>query len=450
MGGEPTLNGPGDGRRLHVTVSMGDAAHLLRRAGFGVTPGLLGELMALPSRAAAVDRMLDTSRAPSAAIEPVPPYQLLDTGTALGLMTQWWIDRMRTSPVPLVEKLTLFWHGHFVSGADKVQDFSLLMRQNQLFRAQALGSYYDLAQAVAVDPAMLLYLDNWANVKDRPQENFARELMELFTIGARNVTEPDVIAMARAWTGHGLDGFQRTYEFHPAQHDDGRFSLFGSAPRQWNGPDALRAVLLGPKSIEASRFISAKLFSFLAYPVTPDDPLVHVLADRFRANRLQLRPLVRDILLSDAFWSDGARGALVRSPIEWAVAAMQGADVAAGAVSPSLYLLPMGQAPFHPPNVSGWKQNAYWLSTSANWGKAAFALQVRNRVAESRQPTPDTRPARTVVSEGFSRYGIVAPSPTTRAALEGWVSRAQAEGDAAHIAPNLAMLLLLSPDFQIA
>jgi uncharacterized protein (DUF1800 family) len=429
---------------------MGDAAHLLRRAGFGVTPPMLGELMALPSRAAAVDRMLDAGRAPSAAVEPVPPLELLDTATGYSLMTQWWMDRMRTSPVPLIEKLTLFWHGHFVSGADKVTDFSLMMRQNQLFRSHALGSYYDLAQSVAVDPAMLLYLDNFANVKDGPQENFARELMELFTIGVRNVTEPDVIAMARAWTGHGLDGFQHSYEFHPAQHDTGSFSLFGSKPRPWNGPDALRAILVGPKAVEASRFIAAKLFSFLAFPVTPDDPFVQLLADRFRAQRLQLRPLVRDILLSDAFWSAGARGALVRSPIEWAVAAMQGVDVAAGAVQPEAYMLQMGQAPFRPPNVAGWKQNAYWLSTSANWGKAAFALRLRQEVAEATGGAVDSRAPRTVVSEGFTRYGIVAPSPTTRSALEGWVARAQKEGDGSQVAPNLALLLILSPDFQIA
>jgi uncharacterized protein (DUF1800 family) len=431
---------------------MGDAAHLLRRAGFGVTPGLLGELMALPSRNAAVDRMLDVSRAPSAAIEPIPDLPGLEHDSAHALMVQWWLERMRTSPVPLVEKMTLFWHGHFVSGRDKVEDHSLLFRQNKLFRGNALGSYYDLVQSVAVDPAMLIYLDNFENRASGVQENFGREVLELFTIGVRNVTEPDVVAMARAWTGHGLAyNDNRHYQFHPEDHDDGKFSLFGSAPRRWNGPDALHEVLRGAKAEVAAQHITAKLVSFFAYPTTVDDPFVRQLADGFRANDLDLTWLVRSLLRSDAFWGPKSRLALVRSPVEWMVASLQATDVPAAVTQPHLFMEALGQVLFQPPNVSGWRQNGYWLNTSVAWGRARWALLLRQTVAQGRIiPQDEKRAPKYVVREAASRFGLVELSPTTRAALEWWVERQQAAGMGSTIASDLVLLMLLTPDFQMA
>ena len=231
---------------------------------------------------------------------------------------------MRTSPVPLVEKMVLFWHNHFVSGQDKLYDMGLLYTQNQLFRQHALGDYHALVQGMAIDPAMLWYLDNAENVAGREQENFAREVMELFTMGQGNYTEADVITMARAWTGHNVSDDGRSYQFRsePARqrhqgalrrtaHQLGRAGhAHRDPPREPSGPRRL-----------ASSPPSCSRTSPTRSPVT--DPLVATLADGFRANDLSILWLVRAILGSDAFWSPTARYALVRNPTEWFVAGME-------------------------------------------------------------------------------------------------------------------------------
>src|SRR3954452_6172950 len=160
-----------------MALSATDAAHLLRRTGFGVTPARLQEITALPSRAAAVDRVTDVSLAPPATGSPVGPGWVDGQWEAWYQLVWWWMDRMRTSPVPLVEKMTLFWHNHFPSSQEKLYDIGLLATQNQLFRTHALGDYHALVQGMAVDPAMLWYLDNGQNVAGAEQENFAREVM---------------------------------------------------------------------------------------------------------------------------------------------------------------------------------------------------------------------------------------------------------------------------------
>jgi uncharacterized protein (DUF1800 family) len=437
-----------------LSLSVPDAAHLIRRAGFGVTPGWLAEIRRYPNRAAAVDRMLDAGRSRSDGDAPATEAIPLSTegGYFGSLLGAWWLDRMATSPVPLVEKLTLFWHSHFVSAMDKVTDISLLLHQNRLLRAGALGSFHDLVQAVSVDPAMLLYLDNAANVAADPQENFGRELLEVFTLGVNQRSESDVLAMSRAWTGHGLTSDKRSYRFDPKLHDDGPKTLFGLAPRSWNGPAAVTELLYGARAGESSRFITAKLFSFLAYPVTIDDPVVHRLAEVFRRSRLSIRALVRGILTSDEFWSPTARLALVRSPVEWVVATMQAIGQGATLTKPDDCLRQAGQVLFNPPTVAGWGQNAYWVSTVDLWSKADWAVQVRQLAANAGilGDVANLNPAQ-VATRGFQQFGIVEPSPSTRSVVEHWVVAARKQkGGAALVQRNLVHLMLLSPDFQLA
>jgi uncharacterized protein (DUF1800 family) len=437
---------------LSLTVS--EAAHLIRRVGFGVTPGWIGEVRSHPTRAAAVDRMLDAGRSPSDASAPgTEAFPLSTEGGYFGsLLGEWWLDRMATSPVPLVEKLTLFWHSHFVSAMDKVTDMSLLLHQNRLLRAGALGSFHDLVQAVSVDPAMLLYLDNASNVAADPQENFGRELLEVFTLGPVQRSESDVLPMSRAWTGHGLTSDKRSYKFDPKLHDNGAKALFGLPARDWNGPQAVTELLYGARAGESSRFITAKLFSFLAYPVTIDDPVVHRLADGFRRSRLNIGSLVRSILLSDEFWSPTARHALVRSPVEWVVATMPAIGQSAFVLKSEDCLRSTGQVLFNPPTVAGWGQNGYWVSTADLWGKADFAVQVRQLAANSGilADVAGLTPAQ-VATRGFQQFGIVDPSPSTRAVIERWVVAARKQkGGAALVQRNLVHLVLLSPDFQLA
>jgi hypothetical protein len=452
---DPIVPGGGpSGEGVHVALSVSEAAHLIRRAGFGVTAGWLGEIRSHGSREAAVDRMLDVSRSPSDALAPgVEAFPLSTEGGYFGsLLAEWWLDRMATSPVPLVEKLTLFWHGHFVSAMDKVTDMSLLLHQHRLLRAGALGSFHDLVQAVSVDPAMLLYLDNASNVAADPQENFGRELLEVFTLGPAQRSEADVVAMTRAWTGHGLTSGNRVYRFDPKLHDSGPKTLFGLPPKDWNGPEAVTELLFGARAGESSRFITAKLFSYLAYPVTTDDPVVHRLAEGFRTSRLSLHALVRSILLSDEFWSPAARGALVRSPVEWVVAILQALGQSATVAKPEGCLTRAGQVLFNPPTVAGWGQNRYWVSTVDLWGKADFAVQARQLAANNGilADVAGLDPAG-VATRGFQQFGIVEPSPGTRAVVERWVAAARKQkGGPELVARNLVHLMVLSPEFQLA
>jgi uncharacterized protein (DUF1800 family) len=297
---------------------------------------------------------------------------------------------------------------------------------------------------------MLWYLDNAQNVAGLEQENFAREVMELFTMGQGNYTEADVVTMAKAWTGHNVSPDGRTYQFHAADHDASTKVLFGiSAP--WDGPGTLTEILKGSRQVAASKFITAKLFSYLAYPIAVTDPLVATFADGFRAANLSILSLVRAILRSDAFWSPGARYALVRNPTEWFVAGMEAIGLPTSDLHPEWWMEGTGQQLFYPPNVAGWKQNAYWISTASAWARSSWASNVRWHASEAGlfaglgSQTPAA-----IADAGFARFGIVNPSANTKAAIKSWAKKTKAAGDAWSIPPNLVQLMLLSPEFQLA
>ncbi len=434
-----------------MALSTTDAAHLLRRSGFGVTEAKIKELVALGSRTAAVDRVLDVRLDPPVTLPIDPAYDPADNQYVdWWNMTTWWLERMRSSPTPIVEKLTLFWHGHFATGFDKVGEMGMMAQQHRTIRKHALGSFRDLVQAVSVDPAMLYYLDNAENVATAPQENFGRELMELFTLGVGQYTQTDVVSMTRAWTGHGVGGIGNTYQFHPSLHDGGRKVLFGKSAT-WDGPAALNSILTGTKANASARFITAKLFSFLAYPVAPNHPVVTSLAYTFRKSNLNIKALVRAIFLSSAFWSSTARYALVRTPIEWVVACLQATGVPTATMEPHWFLQRAGHLPFVPPDVSGWKQNEVWLSTAGMWGRSQWATYLRFHAWQAGVFAGLEGAAPSVIAnEGFKRFGITNPSPTTRAAIEAWAAKTQAAYEYWIIPANLVQLLVLSPEFQLA
>jgi uncharacterized protein (DUF1800 family) len=432
----------------------------MRRTGFGVTGPLFQELRALGSRQAAVERMIDPAYAEGDAGAPVALASFVTAALDIGLMRRWWLDRMATTKAPFVEKMTLFWHSHFVSSAEKVEDFNLLVRQNQLLRSGALGSFHDLLQAISVDPAMLIYLDNEANVAKDPQENFGREVLEVFTLGPEGRTEADVVAMTKAWTGHGLNyplgnkmgpKYAVTYGFHPDQHDNSKKSLFGLPPRNWNGPAALSELALRSRREPMSRFIAAKLFSYLAYPISANDPIAERMGKVFRDSNLSIRALSRAILTSPEFWSPAARGALVRSPAEWVTAAHQATGQSAMLTLADNYMAAMGQELFAPPTVAGWGQNGYWLSTARTWGKADFARHLREVVGPL-TPLNDTlnMAPRDAATRAFAQFGITHPAGNTRRAVEGYITRARAAKQQGAVPRDLVQLMLMTPDFQLA
>ncbi len=353
-------------------------AHLLRRTEYVARPERLAQLIALPTLEAAVDDILSV---PAPVVLPSEIDHTVDGGEwgQYVFATKWWFDRMAfDSPRPVQEKMTFFWHGHFTSEWGKVSDTRAMMRQNKLYRDNALGGFAALAQTMAIEPAMLVYLDNADNSRKSPNQNFARELMELFLLGVGNYTEGDVEASARAWTGHTVDA-AGLYWFRADRHDTGDKTFFGIT-KNWNGPDIINEILFGAKQQIVARYIVSKLWDFFAHPGAPTAVLDSV-APAFAAN-WDIKQALRSILLRPEFYSITARQGLVRGPVDWIVAVMVQTGYRAALLNPQWYVEGMGQTPFNPPNVSGWRPNGAWINTSAMGTRAEFARSATWRLRD--------------------------------------------------------------------
>lgn len=371
------------------------AAHLYRRAGFGGSPEDVARAASAGMRAA-VDAFVRFADATSLPRQPqlVPdrpsPGQLkmfagaapAVTDTALLqarkelarahrdntiAMETWFLDRMIGSPAPLQEKMTLFWHGHFTSAYQKGIPAQALVDQNELFRANALGNLRDLTLAVSKDPAMLRYLDNAQNVKTHPNENYARELMELFTLGIGNYSETDVRESARAFTGWALD---RSYAFRdfPARHDDGSKTFLGQTGN-FTGEDIVKIIFAQPA---AGRFFAKKLLEFFVYS-DPEPGLIDAVGALIRKNDFNLQPVMSTVMRSNLFFSDRAYRALVKSPVQFVVGSYQLFGIRQSDVLALGALRRMGQILFYPPNVKGWDGGAAWLNSQTVLTRENFA-----------------------------------------------------------------------------
>ena len=430
-----------------MPTPFADVAHLLSRVGFGGLPDEINALtpLAWPD---VVEAVLNTSAAPpvNQGLPDLNPNR--SWWDRYVDMTHFWLERCRTSPAPLAEKMVLFWHGHLCSGLQKVGDHQLMFDQNQLFRTHGLGDFETLLQLMALQPAMLDYLDNDTNVVGSPNENFARELMELFTLGVGHYSEDDVQAAARAWTGHGFDRDTKQYVFSSEDHDYGQKTFMG-VTANWNGPDIISHLINGPSRTQVSKFIAKKLWSFLAYP-KPEQSVIDDVSATFRAADLNITALIRAILLHPQFLSSKARNGLVRSPIEFTVAAMRHTGFGCDVVHPEWTLESMGQKPFDPPNVAGWKQNGYWISASSHWARSQFASHLRwitNRggLLEG----SDSLSVEDAVNAALLQFGLYGVSQNTFSALTNYVEEERASSRWAE-RPGLLFLSVLTPEFQLA
>jgi uncharacterized protein (DUF1800 family) len=434
-----------------------DVAHLLRRAGFGGTASEITTFAAQPL-ATTVDQLLDFSAAP-----PDSEPAFLSDGT-LGdwekefKLQAWWLDRMVTTTTPLQERLAFFWHGHFATANRKVDDALLMYRQNALFRQLAAGNFRDLVQQMALQPAMVIWLDNDANVEGSPNENFARELMELFTVGVNQYTQPDIAASARAWTGHNtLDSDRRQYHFYAARHDTGNKTFMG-VTRNWDGPEIIDHLLRddATKKRVAARYVAKKLWSFFAYP-NPETAVLDALETAFFNADLDITALVRAIFNHPQFMSPAAKQGLVRSPVEWVVACLRGIGMTADDTNPQWWMPEMGQHLFEPPNVAGWDQNAYWLGTMNVWARANWARYVtwKARDAGVLDTALGSTPGMTVagaIDAAYALFRVGTPGPATRTRLMQWLTSQRADTNAwadwAFI--DLLTLMMISPDMNVA
>ncbi len=360
------------------------AAHLLNRAGFGGRPDEV-ERYARIGLDAAVDELMNFERVPETF--PAPDFsslrnlwesvaRLYQSRTPererfeariiavradlqkLQEVRDWWVRRMIQTRRPLQEKMVLFWHGLLVSGRPDARLTENLFNQNELFRRSALGNFKALILAIARDPAMLEYLDNESNRKGKPNENFARESMELFTLGVGNYTEQDVREAARAFTGWTRRGFE--FSFDPRQHDDGP-KIFLGRTGNLNGGDIVNIIF---EQSAAARFLPRRLFEYFVY-MRPDESLVDELAEVFRGGNFDVAPVVRTLLTSNVFYSPRAMRTQVKSPAQLVVGTARLLDLDGGQVSMLIRAMDlMGQALFYPPNVGGWPRGESWINTA--------------------------------------------------------------------------------------
>lgn len=381
------------------------AAHLLRRAAWGGSKAQVDEFAAL-SREEAADRLLNFASVDNSALNArIEAAQFNLTTPGRGLdgkrppqirdIQRWWLTRMAYTARPLEERMTYIWHGLLTSQLSQVgpQRAKWMVTQNELFRSHALARYDDLLQAVSKDPAMMTYLNTVESSKEHPNENYPRELMELFSMGEGNYTEDDVRESARAFTGwrltppakerppEGLSEKERdewlnqmwaSYEPQwraaPAQHDNGSKTFLGKTGN-WDGTDIVRIIMEQPAT---GRFITKRLFSEFAYR-DPDEATLDRLLDVWNSSDHDAKAIVRAILVSDEFYSMRAYRSLVRSPIEFIVGAVRGLELEADFLQLEQTAAAMDQRLFEPPNVAGWPGGEVWLSSGTFFGRVNFA-----------------------------------------------------------------------------
>ena len=395
------------------------ARHLLERAGFGGTPAEIARLtqMGMPD---AVAYLINFEGAPNAelppfdhsgifdeGLDPFPPSRPATTalaeknGEVFGIKVKpggnrpmqaivnkffywlrasrletdrvayWWGERMLTSPRPFEEKMALFWHGHFATNEDKVRDYRKMHKQLTLFQQQGLGNFRDLLIGVAQDPAMLAFLDAGVNVKGKPNENFAREIMELFTMGVGNYTEHDIREAARAFTGWNFKGL--AFHIDKDKHDDGVKEVLGQKGR-FSGVDVIDIILAHPATAE---FIASKLYRFYVSQDL-DKKLASRLGDRLRELDYELQAFMAELFSSQEFYATANIASHIKSPVELVISTYKklGLDYLPGAPDFNLVTGALGQRLMHPPTVAGWSEGRSWVTPGLLIERGNFALDV--------------------------------------------------------------------------
>jgi Protein of unknown function (DUF1800) len=429
---------------------------LFWRAGFGARPDEAAE-WAKRGRAATLKWVLDgrpgePMRGPAPSVEGKP----LDPYNEWGHNSLWWLDRMIRSPRPLVEKMTLFWHDHF---AVNDQDTPLMMRQNALFRRRALGSFPKLLRDVTVDPAMLLFLSLADSDKEAPNENYARELMELFTLG-KGYSETDIRQAARAMTGFKSnwndDGFQGI-SYDAERHDAGTKKIFGKRGR-FTWKDVLDLVLAHRAH---PPFLVNKLW---AYFVTdpPSRATTRGLAGAYKRSGMKIKPVVAAILSHPALYKNLDAPDMVKSPVVYVAGSLRVTGLPLTMNSPTWMLDSMGQRPFDPPSVAGWEWGPAWMSSNSmrvrfDWGNQLLRAELLGAKKGQVQPAPTPADA---LEQALNAVGRPWISNVTRSHLlemaihfyddinPRYMPR-QGPGRAEMLQQALRLVLLAGPDAQL-
>ncbi len=366
-----------------ATLTTPDAAidsewqlpHLLRRVGFGESPDELSSYSQLGFEQS-VDQLLNYDSIDDSNLPSQPnvtmTYEKKTTQGEIVNLVWWWLDRMIKTPRPLEEKMTLFWHNHFATAIYKVKSPYLMFKQNQLLRSKGMDNFENLLMGITEDPAMLIWLDGAQNRKSAPNENYGREVMEIFTMGRGYYTEDDVKAAAKAFTGYTLDS-QGNVNFQPRFHDTGSKTFLGHTGDL--GPEDVVKILANHPG--TARTIVTELFQYLAYD-NPSNETIDRLANVYTNTNGNIKAIVQSILTSDEFLSAQAYLAQVKSPVEYMVAALRSLGATVTPATAVSTLNNMGQLPFNPPSVFGWPSGLAWINTSTMLDRINFPLTIQN------------------------------------------------------------------------
>jgi uncharacterized protein (DUF1800 family) len=448
------------------------AAHLLRRAGFGGPPAEVDALYA-KGLEGAVSSLVDYESIDLTSYETGLAARNYNLLTTRGIQ-QWFLDRMAFSPRPFQEKMTYFWNLHWTSGIAKVRGETLILNQNKTERQYAVGKFDDLVVKISQDPAMLYWLDNWLSRATRPNENYARELMELFSLGVDNYTQTDVTEVARALTGWTIQGYTQADGYNgaffvdnPAFHDNGSKTILGQTGN-WSQLQAIGIILnhTDARGSVSGRFIGGKLWKFFAYD-DPPDFVVDQLASIYVSSGRVIREVVRAIFLSPEFYEAHTRKSWVRSPVEYAVAQVRMLEGTSDFSSAVNSLSGMGQILFNPEDAKGWDWGTSWMNTGTLFARAALANTLAtNRGATGTRFDPnkllastDASTAEKVVDILADRLNVSDVPPDVRAA---WIAYMNANDDGSRgtwtnttanvdkKVRGLVHLMLTSPAFHLA
>ena len=431
-------------------------AHLYRRAGFGVTNSELAEL-SKQSWPELVAGLLDglTARDVAGDKVPVPHLTTIPESNTPGYtyngwnefveLVTWWIARMVATSTPLREKLVLLLHNQFPTSWQKVGWASLMFAQNEIFRTLGPGNFQTLTTAVSQDPSMLIWLDTGTDHKIAPNENFARELMERFTMGAGHYTEEDVRESARCFTGWQLDYTTGEFYINPYDHDNGVKTFLGHTGNL-SGDDVVAIVT---NSKVSPSWVVSRMWSWLAFPVSQTNPVIDSLA-RAYARNLDMTMLLEGILNHPKFVSSQALNGLVKQPIEYVVSALKVLGLNTEALpqgSLFWYLGQLGQLPFSPPNVGGWGQNEYWLTTTAASTYLQFAQMLASYADLTTIEDENTHPGAQIAAVK-ELLAIQAWSEQTYSAMASLATQLSQDGGS-WPAQQLVTLALVSPEFML-
>ncbi len=430
-------------------------AHLFRRAGFGATPEEL-DFWEPQGVDAAVDWML--AERPDPTDKDPKPTNFLDGGLAL---INWWFRKMQRTNRPFREKMTLFWHGHFATSLAKVGLAKYMLQQNETLRNYGMGDFRMLLKKINLDPAMMIWLDTLGSYKDHPNENYSREVMELFTLGRHQYTESDIKELARAFSGYTFDyGIGDNGVKTPWGHDFGFKKIF-SAIGDFDA-DSVVPLLTGHP--HCTKFLAWRLYRFFVNESALEGDAAWF-GDVIKLNRFNIKESMRALFLSEQFYSPENRYARIKSPVEYTLSLLRDTGTRPDLYS-IYYMSAMGQLLMYPPTVEGWKGGMIWMSSTRMFRRFQFAQYQCTKSADGAGSIFSPQTAKTLFGDMTAEQMTDAvcqrmlgrqPEPTTRSLLVGYLSGAKhgsqfvasVESGLKHLR-GLANLIAALPDYQLS